>query len=518
MTRCILAHDLGTTGDKATLFDADGALLASAFDPYPTAFPRAGWAEQQPEHWWRAFCATNRQALERAGVPARDIACVVFSGQMMGMVAVDRRARPLHEALIWADQRAVAEIADVATRIDPARVYAITGHRLSPSYSAGKMLWLRRHQRARYDETYKFVQAKDYVVSRLTGAFVTDPSDASSTNLYSLEDGAWSPELVDAFALPVEKLPEIRPSTAVVGEVQPAVAEESGLHAGTPVVIGGGDGACAAAGAGVVRAGVAYNYIGSSSWIGIATDAPILDPLQRTFTWAHLVPGMFTPTGTMQAAGSSFQWARDQLAPEEKEAAARLGLSAYDLMNLQAEQAPPGARGLIFLPYLLGERSPRWNPLARGGFIGLTVRHGRPELIRAVLEGITYNLRVILDAFLAQGTQIASLRVIGGGAQSALWNAIMADVFGIPVLRLSLLGEATSTGAALAGGIGVGIWPDFDQIDRLVRVERVTEPDARRHAHYAALYDTFNRIYTALEDAGVFASLDAADSVLPAAP
>jgi xylulokinase len=430
---------------------------------------------------------------------------------MMGVVAVDAQCRPVRDAIIWADQRSQREIDRVAERVDPKRVYAVTGHRLSPSYSAGKMLWIKEHDPEAYSRTCKFVQAKDFLAGYLTGTFATDPSDASGTNLYDLERGEWSGEMVDAFGIPPEKLPAIRRSTEVVGEVQPSVAEEAGVPAGTPVVIGGGDGCCAATGAGVIREGMAYNYIGSSSWIAIATPRPILDPEMRTFTWAHLVPGMFSPCGTMQAAGSSYQWARDQLAQSERVVAERLGVSPYELMNQAVRQSPPGAHGLVFLPYLLGERSPRWNPLARGGFVGLTIRHGPADLLRAVLEGITFNLRVILEAFLRQGARIEALRVIGGGARGAEWNAIMADIFGLPVLRLRLLEEATSMGAAVAGGIGVGLWKDFSQVDEMVEVQSEARPDEGRRHVYDELYEIFNDIYEALDGLSIFERLARVD-------
>jgi xylulokinase len=437
---------------------------------------------------------------------------VVFSGQMMGVVAVDARGNALRDALIWADSRSQSEIDEVASRIDPHRVYVITGHRLSPSYSGGKMLWLKEHEPQTYEQTYRFLQAKDYLACRLTGVFCTDPSDASSTNLFDLERGQWSDELAAAFEIPLDMLPEVRLSTDVIGEVQPAAAREVGLQPGTPVVIGGGDGACAAAGAGVIRDGVAYNYIGSSSWIGIATSKPILDPEMRTFTWAHLIPGMFTPTGTMQAAGNSYQWARDQFAQMERLMAERLGGSAYELMNEEALTSPPGARGLLFLPYLLGERSPRWNPKARGAFVGLTIRHTPADLFRAVLEGITFNLRVILEAFLHQGAAISTLRLIGGGAQSAVWNTIMADIFGIPVQRLTLLEEATSMGAAVAGGVGVEIWKEFSQVDQMVSIASECQPTAQYRHLYGELYDVFNDIYNALDNASIYDRLAAIDA------
>jgi xylulokinase len=511
MPRYILAHDVGTTGNKATLYDQEGALVRSTFVPYPTNYPRTGWAEQHPEDWWQSLCLSTGALLRESGVSSADVACVVFSGQMMGAVAVDAQARPVRDAIIWADTRAVRQIAEVGERIDPRRVYALTGHRLSPSYSAGKILWLKEMEPDAYRRTHMFLHAKDFLVARLTGVFATDRSDASGTNLYDLERGTWGDELIAAFGIPPEKLPAIHQSTDVVGEVQPAAAAESGLRPGTPVVIGGGDGSCAATGAGVIRAGTAYNYIGSSSWIGVATEKPILDPDMRTFTWAHLLPEMFTPTGTMQAAGGSYQWARDELAAEERLAAARLERSPYWLMDQEVEQSPPGARGLLFLPYLLGERSPRWNPAARGAFVGLTMRHKQADMLRAVLEGITFNLRVILEAFRGQGTAIDALRVIGGGARGEVWNQIMADIFGLPILRLSLLEEATSMGAAVAGGVGVGLWKDITHVERMIQIARETRPNPERRALYDELYGIFNEIYSALNGAAIFARLAAVE-------
>jgi len=498
MKRYILAHDLGTTGNKATLHDDQGVLVSSAFFGYDTKYAQVSWAEQNPEDWWEAVCASTHELLQKARVRRNEVACIVFSGQMMGCVPIDRKGRALRDAIIWADQRSVEQTQWMAEQIGPEEVYRITGHRLSPSYSAAKMLWIRDHQPDLYVETYKFVHAKDAIVARMTGAFVTDCSDAAGMNLYDLERGEWSEAILQAVNIEPAQLPEVHQSIDVVGEVKSDVAEEVGVAIGTPVVIGGGDGACAAAGAGVVREGSAYNYIGSSSWIGVATKAPIYDPARRTFNWAHLVPGLFSPTGTMQAAGGSYQWTRDQLCPLEVEYAAKLGVSPYELMNVQAENSPAGANGLIFLPYLLGERSPRWNPRARGAFIGLTIRHTRADMLRAVLEGITMNLRVILDAFRVQGAQIEAMRLIGGGARGRFWNRMMADVYGMPVHRLAILEEATSMGAALAGGVGVGLYSDFTMIETMNQVAEIIEPDPANQAAYEQIYPIFEAAYQAL--------------------
>lgn len=494
----VLAHDLGTTGNKATLYNEKGRLVASAFEAYPTEYLHERWAEQDPKHWWRAVCDSTHELLEKASVAGTDVACVTFSGQMMGCVPLDQNAHPLRNAIIWADQRATEEAQAIRTSVSFEDVYQITGHRLSASYSLAKILWLRNHDPECYDSAYKFTHAKDAMVARMTGIFATDPSDASGMNLYNLQTGTWSYRILSAAQLDPDRLPEVHPSNSVVGRVSKEVAESVGLPAGTPVVIGGGDGACAAAGAGVVAAGLAYNYVGSSSWIALATQEPIWDPDFRTFTFAHIVPNTYMPTGTMQAAGASYQWTRDQLCRSEAQAADALQVSAYELMDLEIQDSPPGANGLLYLPYLLGERSPHWNPKARGAFIGLTIRHSRADMIRAVLEGVTMNLRIILDAFRVQGAEIEAMRVIGGGARSRVWNQIMADIYGMPVHRLAVLAEATSMGAALAGGTAVGLYPDFNAGLAMNPVVEVVEPNAEAQTAYDELYEIFCESYEAL--------------------
>ncbi|HLE53172.1 MAG TPA: xylulokinase [Anaerolineales bacterium] len=499
MKNYVLAHDLGTTGNKATLYDREGCNVGSAFQGYETHYDRPNWAEQNPEDWWQAVCISTRKLLAHAKVKPDEVACIVFSGQMMGCVPLDKSARPLREAIIWADQRAVDQVRWLGERISPERVYRITGHRLSASYSLLKILWLREHQADVYNATHKFMHAKDAIVARLTGEFVSEPSDASGMNLFDLEQATWSESILEAALFDSAKLPLIRGSMDVVGTVLPQVAEGAGVVAGTPVVIGGGDGVCAAAGAGVLREGLAFNYIGSSSWISLATRRPIFDPQFKTFTFAHLVPGMYCPTGTMQTAGGAYQWTRDQLGMPEIEAASSQGISPYELMNALAEKSPIGANGLIFLPYLLGERSPWWNPHARGAFIGLTIRHTREDMIRAVLEGVTLNLRLILEAFTTQGAQIEAMRVIGGGARGRFWNRIMADIYGLPIHRLAVLEEATSMGAALVGGVGIGLYPNFDMFETMNRVVEEVQPDPGAQALYQQLFPIFESAYHALE-------------------
>jgi xylulokinase len=498
MKSYIIAHDLGTTGNKATLYNREGQLVGSAFNAYATAYPRTSWAEQNPEDWWQAICASTRQLLSQTRRRPDAIACITFSGQMMGCVPLDKNARPLRSAIIWADQRAVEQERWVGERISSQEIYRISGHRLSASYSLQKILWLRDAQPEIYHAAYKFVHAKDAMVARMTGNFVTDISDASGMNLYDLSTGRWSDRILAVTGLDEGQLPEVHASIDVVGEVLPEAAEAIGVVPGTPVVIGGGDGPCAAAGAGVVAEGSAYNYIGSSSWIALASPLPAIDPDRINVTFGHIVPGMLTPTGTMQAAGASYQWMRDQLCPAEVEKARAAGISPYEQMNAVAAASPPGANGLIYLPYLMGERSPRWNPQARGAFIGLTIRHTRADMIRAVLEGVTMNLRIILDTFRTQGMRIEAMRLIGGGARGRFWNQIMADIYGLPTYRMAILEEATSMGAAMAGGVGVGLFPDFSVSQQMNPVAEMFEPDPKAQQVYQQIYPIFEACYQAL--------------------
>ena len=495
--RLILAHDFGTTGNKATLFSVSGELLASCFAPYDTKYPHTNWAEQNPHDWWRACISSTRQLLELTRVDPQSIACVSFSGQMMGCLPVDRSGHPLRTSIIWADQRATCESDLLLEKLGNEKVYAITGHRISPAYSCAKILWIRRNQPDLFRDTFKFLHAKDYIVLKLTGRFVTDYSDATGMNLFDIRGRRWSETILDAVQLDESLLPEALPSTTVAGQVTREASQETGLMMGTLVVIGAGDGIAAAVGAGIVKEGIAYNYVGSSSWISVATRAPIFDPKLRTFNWAHAVPNMVTPCGTMQSAGASFSWFKDILFKGIDVVHGKNG-NPFEQMNQAASQVPAGAEGLLYLPYLMGERSPHWNPHARACFIGLTLRHSYQHMVRATIEGVLLNLRTILTAIEEAGQPITSVRVIGGGAQSSLWREIMASIYQKPIAKPKYDEEATSIGAAIIGGVGVGAFPDFAVVDSLLPMEQVTDPDPRMVERYDEIYPVFMQAYDAL--------------------
>ncbi len=485
----ILAHDLGTTGDKATLFDSDGRVAATAFVAYETTYRQPNWAEQNPADWEAALIGATRQLLAAAAVPPKAIAVVSFSGHMNGALLVDEQGAPLRPAIIWADQRATAQAEFIRQRCGDEEVYRLTGNRISPAYTAPKVLWIRDHQPELFRRGHKVLQPKDYAAFLLTGVLATDYSDASLTLLFDLEQRCWAADMLDRLGLSADLFPTPLPSATVIGSVTPAAARATGLRAGTPVVIGGGDGACATVGAGAIAAGQVYNYIGSSSWLALTSERPVLDQQRRTFNFLHLDPQLYCAIGAMQSAGGAYDWL------------ARLweGESLYAVLDAEAARVPAGSRGLLFLPYLLGERSPHWNPLARGAFVGLAMPHGRAEMARAVLEGVAFNLRHILDVLRGQGAEVGAMRLIGGGGKSALWRQILADVYGLPVEQLGLPAQATALGAAIAGGVGIGLYPDYSVAQQLAPVLHIDLPNPDVQARYETLYALFKETYVALE-------------------
>jgi xylulokinase len=495
MKRYLLAHDLGTSGDKATLFTTDGKLVRSVTVPYPTHYFNTNWSEQDPEDWWKAVCASTQSLA--AQIDPREVAVISFSGQMMGCLCVDKSGRPLRPAILYSDQRAVDECSSILQRIAPVDFYRITGHRASASYSVEKLMWVRKHEPEIYAKTHKMLHAKDYMNFRLTGVMASEYSDASGTNVMDLSTRRWSGKLIEITGIDGEKLPDLKASTDVVGELTAEAARAVGLAPGIPVAAGGGDGVCAGVGVGSVKPGMTYNYLGSSSWIATTTEKPIFDDAMRTFVWAHAVPGFVHPCGTMQTAGSSYAWLKNEICTLEKAFGSEMSISPYELINSEIEKSPPGANGIIFLPYLLGERTPRWNPDAKGAFIGLTLEHTRADMLRAVMEGVTLNLSIILDIFRRQ-IPIREITVIGGGAKGDVWRRIMADVYQAEILRPNYLEEATSMGAAIIGGVGCGAFKSFDVAHRFIEEVDRTKPDLQRAGMYEEAKKLLNESYDAL--------------------
>lgn len=500
----ILAHDLGTSGNKATLYSEEGSRVASVTVSYPTNFFNGNWAEQNPEDWWQAVCNSTAALLSKSKIDAAEIAVVALSGQMMGCTPVDASGRALRPSILYCDQRATVEADALLERIALKDFYAICGHRISASYPLEKMMWLRCHEPDIFRRMHKSLCAKDYINSRLTGVMVTDYSDASGTNAFDLNTFTWSEKIADLAALDIALFPDAVESTAIIGEITAEAARATGLRAGTPVAAGGGDGSAAGVGVGCVKPGSAYNCLGSSSWIALTVEKPVVDPEMRTMNWAHCVPGYLHPSGTMQTAGSSFKWLAEQLCSPETMAAAGGGSSAYKRIDDVIASVPPGANGLLFMPYMLGERTPWWDPNARGAFIGLQLASTRADMMRAVMEGIAINLGLITDIFRSH-VPIETLTVIGGGASSPVWRQILADACACQIQTLTSTEEATSMGAAVIGGVACGLFKNFDVVEQFALVDQRVSPIPKNVKLYRERRDLLEKAYHGLKY--VFAEL-----------
>ncbi len=486
----LIAHDLGTSGNKATLISNTGEMLSSVTVPYGADWGADGKAEQNPHDWWNALCQATRDLIAQAEVDANEIEAVSFSGQMMGMVPLDGQGEPIRPAIIWADTRSTAQCDRVLETISMDQAYKITGHRLNCTYSLTKIMWLRDHEPDAFAAMKKFCLAKDYVAYKLTGVLATDPSDASSTNAYDQHAKTWSEEIIQAADLDLSLFPDIAESTDVIGTVTAEAAAATGLAEGTKVVMGGGDGPLAALGAGIIDAeSGAYCYLGSSSWVSVASDKPLLDPEMRSMTFNHVIPGMFVPTATMQAGGASASWAVEVLG----------GGASYDDIFEAASEVEAATQGLFFLPHLIGERSPYWNPLARGVFAGLHIEHKQPHMVRAVLEGVAFNLLTGLRAFTDAGWSIDHIDAIGGLAKSSLMMKLMADIWDLPVAARNIVDEANAIGAAVVAGVGAGVFEDFSIAQRLSQRSADVEPDPARVQAYRRPYDLFLDAYRKIE-------------------
>lgn len=451
----IIAHDLGTTGNKASLHDGRGRLLNSATIRYGTDFGAGGKAEQDPEDWWQAVIRATRELLQTAQIDPQEIQGMIVSGQMMGAVLLDADFRPVRPAIIWADTRSGAQTEELVHSLGMDQGYRITGHQLNPTYSISKVMWVRQNEPEVFARVRHVGLAKDFIVQRLTGHLATDRSDASSTNAYDQHVGTWSPQILQAAGIDPALLPPILESTDVVGTLTQSAADLLGLERGVQVVMGGGDGPLAAVGAGIVAPeDGAYVSLGTSSWISFVSQDPVYDSQMRTMTFNGTVPGTFVPTATMQTGGGAVEWVREVLTP---------GPDAPELDTLISEAGAVGAatEGLYFLPHLMGERSPHWDPLLSAAFIGAGRHHTRAHLVRAVLEGVAFNLATCIDAFVESGATIDGVDAVGGGANSDTWLQILADVWDIPVRRRSIVAEANSLGAAVTGLVGLGIADSF---------------------------------------------------------
>ena len=494
----ILGIDIGTSGTKSVLFDASGTVVASNAQEYALHQPFNGWAEQDPADWWRAVCSTCTAVIQQSGVDPAEIAGVGLSGQMHGLVMLDENQQVIRESILWCDQRTGAECSQITRQVGAQRLLEITANPALTGFTASKVLWVRNHEPENFERCRKILLPKDYIRFMLTGEFATDVSDASGMQLLDVGKRCWSEEVLEKLGVDPAWLARVVESVEITGRVTPAAAVLTGLAAGTPVVGGAGDNAAAAVGMGVVVDGTAFTTIGTSGVVYAHTSQMKLDRLGRVHTFCSAVPGEWHVMGVTQAAGLSLQWFRNQFCAEERQAAAAQGVDPYDLMNAEAAQIRIGADKLLYLPYLMGERTPHLDPDCRGVFYGLSGAHTRAHLIRAVMEGVTYSLQDCVSILEEMGVGFETMLACGGGGRSPLWRGMLADMFGYPV-ETSTSSEAPALGAAILAGVGAGLFPSVQAAcAQLIRQENHVDPDAERHQEYRRYYALYRRLYPAL--------------------
>jgi xylulokinase len=484
----VVGVDVSTTATKAVLQDAEGTVRAVGMSAYSYETPHPLWSEQDPAHWWEATRIAVRQALEAADTDAEAVEAVGLTGQMHGLVALDDRDEVLRPAILWNDQRTGAECDAIRGIIGRRRLIEITGNDALPGFTAPKLLWLRRHEPDVWASIAHVLLPKDFVRLRLTGEHALDRADGSGTILFDLAARDWSPEILDALAIEPRWLPPTFEGPMVTGTITEGAASATGLRAGIPVVAGGGDQAAAAVGVGSVVPGVSSLSLGTSGVLFTTTEGPAIESEGRLHAFCHAVPDRWHLMGVMLSAAGSLRWYRDALAP---------GVAFEELVE-EAAEVPPGSDGLLFLPYLTGERTPYPDPLARGAFVGLTVHHGRAHLTRAVLEGVAFGMRDSLELMRAAGIQPPDqIRATGGGSRSALWRRILADVLGASIVTTPTA-EGAAQGAATLAAVGAG-WFDTiqDACRALVRIGETTPPSETGGA-YTNAYARYRELYPAL--------------------
>ena len=491
----LIGVDLGTTGCRTLVFDRFGKQISNAYVEYEIRMPEPGWAEQDPDTWWQAAVQTIREAVAKASLRPADVVAIGVTGQQPSPVFVDREGRSLAPSLIWMDRRTTVECDEIAAALGAQRVYQVTGLRIDSNFTAPKVLWMRKHLPDAYKRTYKVLPAKDLLLQRLTGEFVSDTATSGASLLFDIRQLTWWAEGLRALDIDADLLPAVRSPTDVAGGLRDDVAAEVGLLAGTPVYVCAGDATTEAVGCRVVVPGEACASIGTSCDVITCTQAPLADELRRFGSYPHAVAGYYVAMAGANTGGVSLRWFRDQFCEAEVESGRRLGLSPYALMDLEAARARPGAGGLSFLPYMMGERSPIYDPLARGVFFGLSLRHKKADFVRAIMEGVACSIRHRLEIIEGQGVAIPYLYLAGGGARSALWRQLVADVTGKPNLVLQV-SESTCVAAAILAGTGSGIYSSVESAcAELLPVAGRCEPEPGVQAVYDDVFDVYVKLY-----------------------
>ncbi|MBR2824462.1 MAG: xylulokinase [Clostridia bacterium] len=496
----VLGIDLGTSGTKTVLFDQNGKGIASATVEYPLYQPQNGWAEQDPADWANAALATIQSVLKQSGVNPEDVVSLGISGQMHGLVMLDEDNQVIRRSIIWADQRTAKECEEITEKVGYDTLIRITANPALTGFTLSKVMWVRKHEPDNYARCRHILLPKDYVRFVLTGDYATEVSDASGMQMLDVPNRCWSQELLELLDIDPALLPKVYESCEVTGHISAEAAAKTGLSEKTLVVGGAGDNAAAAVGTGVVEDGKAFTTIGTSGVVFAHTDQLAIDPKGRVHTFCCAVPGAWHVMGVVQAAGLSLKWFRDNFCAAEMEAAKQMGVDAYELTNKEAAESPIGANKLLYAPYLMGERTPHLDADCRGMFFGLSAMHQRRDLLRAVMEGVTYSLNDCLSILAGMGVAPETMLACGGGGKSPFWRQMLADVMNCPVAT-TVNTEGPALGVAILASVGAGLYPSVQEACRqMIRVNPAQEPIAENVPKYAKVYALYTELYRANKD------------------
>ena len=495
----LIGIDVGTTGAKTILVDEKGTLLASAIEEYPLHTPQPKWAEQDPEDWWQATVKSIQRVLGDAKVPASEIKGLGLSGQMHGLVMLDANHRVLRPAILWCDVRTTEQCHYITETVGRELLVQSTCNPALEGFTAPKEIWVRDHEPEVLEKAATIFLPKDYVRFRLTGEIAAEVSDAAGTLLFDVRNRRWSEAVLNKLGIDPALLPSVYESVDICGTITPEVAALTGLQAGTPVVGGGADNACSAVGNGIVKEGRVSASLGTSGVVLAHTDTVKFDPNLRAHSFCHSVPNKWYIMGVMLSAGGAFRWYRDSLGTYEVEQAKKQGVDPYEILTQAAAEAPVGSEGLIFLPYLTGERTPHADANAKSVFFGLTLRHGKAHMTRAVMEGVTYGMRDSLEIIRGLGTSVDQIYATGGGARSPLWRQIQADIYNTELVTINIA-EGPAFGAALLAGVGTGVYDSVESAtDALINITSRTEPIPANVKRYEEYYQIYKSLYLALK-------------------
>ena len=498
MQQYLLGIDIGTSACKVAIFDREGKVVSATTGDYGVYYPQPGWAEQDPEEWWQAVCRTTRGALEKSGICAEEIAGVGIDGQSWSAIAVDKEGKVLTNTPIWMDTRAKDICGELNEKVGDKRIFELAGNSLQPSYTTAKIIWYQRNLPEVYDKIHKILQSNSFIAYQLTGVMSQDVSQGYGLHCFDMHQAKWDAGMCEELGIPMHILPDIYPCHAVIGTVHEKASRECGLAVGTPVVAGGLDAACGALGAGVLHSGETQEQGGQAGGMSICTDVYQADP--RLILGYHVVPDCWLLQGGTTGGGGVMRWLEREFADFEREEAKRTGKSSLELLNEIAENVKPGSDGAIFLPYMSGERSPIWDPDAKGVFYGLDFSKTKGHFVRAAMEGVAFSLRHNLEVAKEAGAEVSVLRAMGGSANSLLWTQIKSDVTGKPIV-VPASDTATTLGAAILAGVGVGMYDSFEEAVALtVKEQRAHEPHGDHKAVYDKNYEIYLELYRNLKD------------------